>query len=148
MTQEFVTTKGKAVVEREVLYLKNLSWQFHHSLLYELSVPLFWFLAAVWKFIEADYPFGYFIAGGITLLAFSHGYPLYDVIFRRSLVSRIPLRRILSYELETSPSGLETYVILQLKSGRYKKIGFRTREHEYEAFTDLLAQYIHQPQPA
>jgi hypothetical protein len=148
MTQEFVTTKGKAVVEREVLYLKNLSWQFHHSLLYELFVPLFWFFIAALKFIDAADPFEYFMAGVITVLAFCHGYPLYDVLFRRSLVSRIPLGRIFSFELETAPSGLETYVILRLKSGRYKKIAFRTREHEYEAFTALLSQYTHQPQPA
>ena len=146
MTQEFTTTKGKAVLERNVLYLKNLDWRFHHSILYELIVPLFWIMITIMKFYEAREPFEYFVAFVLVTLAIFHGYPIYDLLFRRSLSARIPMVKIVDFTTENSLSGLETFVILKLKSGRYRKIAFRTKEPDHEAFTDMLAQSIHKPQ--
>ena len=88
--------------------------------------------------------------GGVIFLimALFHAEPLYDILFKRSLSNRIPLNRIKSFEIKPDEIGLETFVILHLKSGRYKKKFFRTLEKQYEPFTELLSQHIIQPQLA
>ena len=62
MKQEFITTKGKAIVERDVLYLKNLDPKFHDTVLYEFIVPIFWIFAALAKLASADRNFDYFFS--------------------------------------------------------------------------------------
>ena len=84
----------------------------------------------------------------ISILALFNSYPFYDVLFKRSLAKRIPLNRIRSFEIKPDEIGLETFVVLHLKSGRYKKIVFRTLEKQYEPFTELVSQFITQPQLA
>jgi hypothetical protein len=67
-------------------------------------------------------------------------------LIKRSFANRIPLNRIKSFEIKPDEIGLETFVILHLKSGRYKKIIFRTLKKQYEPFTELVSQHITQPQ--
>jgi len=81
-------------------------------------------------------------------MALCNGEKFYDILLKRSLAKRIPLDRIRSYEIKPDEIGLETSIILQLKSGRYKKVVLRTLEKQYESFTELVSQHIIQPQLA
>jgi hypothetical protein len=47
--------------------------------------------------------------------------------------------------VETDDHGLETRVVLYLKSGRRKEIIFRTLEKQHEIFLDHLTRFIVQP---
>lgn len=148
MKQEFITSIGKVVKERNVLFIKNLNFKFHHGLVYEFFTPVGWIILAVLWFITFENNFELFMAFVISALAFFHLYPLYDLIFQRSLSKRIPLKRIQSFEMKEGESELETFVILHLKNGRYRKIAFRTLEKQYEPFTELISQYSAETQLA
>jgi len=148
MKQEFITSIGKVIRERDVLFIKNLNFKFHHGLVYELLPPIAWILYALSWFISIENNFELFMGFVVSFIAFFHFYPFYDLIFKRSLSKRIPLQRIESFEVKQGESLLETDVILHLKNGRYRKIVFRTLEKQYEPFTELLSQYTAQfPMP-
>ena len=148
MKQEYITSVGKVINEREVLYFRNLDLRFHHTIFYELFVPVGWVFLAIVHLVVAIQPFDYFKGILFSILAILHGYPIYDILVRRSLSTRIPLKNIVSFEMKETMSNLETDVILHLRSGRYKKIAFRTLEKQYEPFIELISQYTIQPQKA
>lgn len=148
MIQEFITAKGKIIKERDVLFIKNLNWKFHDSLVYELLISVLFLIVAVWRFMDIERDWDLFRACLFSIIALSFAYPLYDVVFRRSLSKRIPLQKIKSFEIKDGESQLEKAVILHLKSGRYKKILFRKLENQYEPFTELVSQHIVQTQLA
>ena len=148
MKQEFITSRGKVILERDILYIRNLDGAFHHTLLYEIGPPILWLTVAVTKVATAETPFDFFFSAVFCILAIFHAGPLYDVVFRRSLSRRIHLNRITTYEVKDDAIGLETIVTLRLRNGRYKKIAFRTLERQYEAFTALLSPTHFQTQTA
>ena len=72
------------------------------------------------------------------LIMLFHLPALYDVLFKRSYASRIPLSRIKSYKIEDDHYGIQTEVTLYLKNGRYKKIISRKLENQHVPFTEFL----------
>ena len=82
----------------------------------------------------------------MALFFSQHFKQLYFVLFRKSYSDFIPLNRIISFELKPDEFGLETEVRVHLRNGRYRSIIFRTLEKQYEPFTNMLSQYIAQPQ--
>lgn len=148
MKQEFITSLGKVEKIRDVLFIKNLDFHFHHTLLYELFLPLGWIFLTVIRTLTAENNLDYIQALITSILSILHGFPLYDVVFKRSFSNRIPLNRINSTEIKKGPSGLETLVILHLQSGRYKKIRFRTMEMQHEAFLESISTYLAVPEAA
>ena len=148
MKQEFVTLSGKVEHVRDVIFLKKLDFHFHHTLFYELFIPVGWIIVTLLRALTAEDNFEYFQAIVSAGLAIAHGYPLYDILFKRCLANKIPVNRINYYDIQQSNSGLETYVILQLHSGRYKKIIFRTLEKQHEAFLQTISPYLAATQSA
>ncbi|HVK96647.1 MAG TPA: hypothetical protein VM368_02465 [Flavisolibacter sp.] len=148
MKQEFVTLYGKAAIEREVLYLRSPYLPFGKTAFARIGFELIWVLLFVVQFFDDHGPKKYvgIVMWGIMLLFRTPN--LYDVLFRRSYTTRIPLHRIKSYSIDDDLLGLQTMVTLQLKNSRYKKLIFRKLEHQAEPFTELLSQYIAQPQLA
>jgi hypothetical protein len=146
MKQEFISSEGKIINERNILFIKRLNARFHHTIVYELRYPLIFCIWAMIKWFSTEEPFDIFVACIITGLALSHSYPLYDILFKRCLSNRIPLNRINSFELKDGDTVLDRHVILHLDSGRYKKIAFRSLEKQYEPFIELISQQISQPQ--
>ena len=148
MKQEFITSLGKIEKVKDVLFIKNLDFRFHHSLFYELFIPVGWIIVTIIRSLTAENNFDYIQSIVSAILAIGHGYPLYDVLFKRSLAKRIPLNRIINTEMQHSNSRLETYVILHLKSGRYKRIAFRTLEKQHQGFLETISPYLAAPQAA
>ena len=148
MKQDFVTSLGKVEKVRNIIFIKNLDFHFHHSLFYELFIPIAWIIVTLVRSLTAQNNFEYIQAVVSAALAIGHGYPFYDILFKRSLSKRTPVDSIKSYEIQASKSGLETYIILHLQSGRYKKIAFRTLEKQHEGFLETISPYLAATQSA
>lgn len=148
MKQEFVYSEGKIFIERDVLYIRNLTLRFSRSLAGNLLLPVCWTLFFLLNFLEEDRAKMY---TRMLLLGFMLVFQLpvlYAIIFRRSYAHRIPLKKIVSIEIAQDNIGLETYVRLRLKSGRTRQIPFRNLEDQVQPFTEFLSRYIVQPQLA
>jgi len=147
MVQEFITSNGKVIRERDVLFVKTLKHGFWSPVLH-ISLPFFILIIFILQFFrETDLEFAYYFRIIFWGFLLSSQVPiLYDILIKRSFSNRIPLSRILSFEVKPDEVGLETFVILKLKSGRNRKINFRTLEKQYEPFTELVSQHIIQPQ--
>lgn len=146
MKQEFVTVRGKAIIENKSLFVRNLKSSFWNTLAGKLLYPTVVLAFIVLRLISADRPYDYFVAGMFVIVFSNHLTELYDILFRRSFAGRIPLHRIKSFETKPDEFGLDTEIILHLKNGRYRSIPFRTLENQYQPFTELLSQSIAQPQ--
>jgi hypothetical protein len=147
MKQEFITSKGKVINERNILFIKYFKLPFSETVLYKV---LFGFLPPIMLisflfFLEGpiDFYFKVLLWLLFTVNNFNH---LWDVLVRLSFSNRIPLDRITAFDVKDDINGLETIVTLTLKSGRKRIIPFRTLEKQYEPFTELITQQIAQPQ--
>jgi hypothetical protein len=142
MKQEFITSRGKVIIERNVLYIRTLKFSLTDSIaarLFYSLIPLGLFFIQLFEPESAKRNMSLFIWGGLALL---HIYPLFDLLFKRSIASRIPLERIRSFEVKADPSGLESNVILHLSNGRYRQICFRTLENQFEPFLEAIGQSV------
>lgn len=149
MKQEFITSNGKIVNERNILFIKTLKWRLGETFIGKLLwalVPVFAILISTLGNQDIK---DYFPLWIIVALYFKNFKLLYQLLFTRSFASRIPLDSIRSFELkEDDSTGLETNVYLTLSSGRVRVIPFRTLEKEHELFLALVSQFTTQPQLA
>lgn len=149
MNQEFISSYGKVINERKILFIKILkprlssdSWmgQWLWALLPVIAIGISLFdNNVVKKYVSVIF---------WTLLFWGNLKQLFELLFKRSFATRIPLSRITSYEIKQDEIGLETFVHLRLRSGRIRIIAFRTLEKQVEPFTELVSQHIAQPQLA
>jgi hypothetical protein len=148
MNQQFITSNGRIINERNILFIKTqklrLGETFVGKLLWVL-VPVF---AIILSILSAQQVKDYFSPLIIVLLFFDNFKLLYQLLFTRSFASRIPLKDIRSFELREDLTGLEIQVHLKLRSGRVRVIFFRTLEKQYEPFLVLVSQFTIQPQLA
>lgn len=144
MNQEFITSNGKVVRERNILFIKTLKFHFSDSIIGQWL----WALVPVFAILISCSLDGWRKVSGLfyLLLFFDNLKLLYRLLFTKSFAGRIPLEKINSFEIKPDKTGLETHVILKLKSGRYRTIAFRTLEKQYEPFTELISQHIFQLQ--
>ena len=148
MKQEFVTLYGKAIVERDVLFIRNFDVPFTRTGLFRIIYELAFLGVFVLAFFKDDGPRKYvslLVWGFLLLTRFPQWY---DILFRRSFANRIPLKNIRSATTENDHHGLNSFVHLQLSNGRTRKIAFRTMEKQYEAFITAISHQIIQPQLA
>lgn len=149
MKHEFVTLYGKAVIERDVVYIRSVDIPLSKTSLAIISYNLLWIVVFVMQFFREEGPRKYIGIVLFGVLFLSRFREVYDALIKRSYASRIPLDRIRSVTIEEQEHiGLNVDVILHLKSGRYKKIVFRKLEGQYQPFIGLVSQHIAQPQPA
>lgn len=147
MKQEFITSNGKVVRERDILFVKTLKLHFSESLLGQWLWALVPVLAIASSTLLQEGPAR--LTGLFYLFLFFDNLKLlYRLVFVKSFAGRIPLQNIISFETKNDHTGLETEVILKLKSGRYRTVKFRTLENQYQSFTELISQQISQPQLA
>lgn len=146
MKQEFVTLYGKATIEKNILYVRNLDIPFSKTAFSTIGYQSLFVIIFIFQFLRSEGPLYYvrIIVFGM-LLAF-HVPEIYDLLFKRSYASRIPLDKIKSVEMDEDYHGLQTNVILRLNNGRYRKIPFRKLENQYEAFVEAIMTRSRQPQ--
>jgi hypothetical protein len=140
MKQEFTISIGKIFVERNVLFIRRLDLNSHRKFM-DWLLPLAFIAWAILKWSDIENSFDRFGAFVVSVLAVFNIMPLYDVLFRRCWLNRIPISRIKSFEIKDGESSLEKHIILHLHSGRYKKIAFRILEKQYEPFIELISQH-------
>lgn len=63
---------------------------------------------------------------------------LYDFVFRRYWKNNLDISNINKIRVSSSYEGLETNVVVTLKSKRYKQFKFRTLEKQYEDFIEAI----------
>jgi len=151
MKKEFISSNGKVEIERNVIYVKTMLYggienTAFGKLLFPSMIVLYLVLTGMGDF---DNPLKLIISSAVCgIMGASYVPQVYDILFKKSFATRIPMDRIVSFELRPDTTGLETQVILHLRNGRYRSIKFRTLEKQYEPFTDLLSQNLSQPQIA
>jgi hypothetical protein len=149
MQQTFISAYGKVVIENKILYVRNLKPVLTYQQFTKIAVPVLFIIRFIFYFFEEDTPkrnVGLVLTGflsffwGINLL-----YLAYKALFLQSFSKRIPLLTILSYRIEDDPNELETHLYLKLRSGKERKLTFRTLEKQYEALAEQLSQYLASP---
>lgn len=147
MNEEFITSAGKLIVNNKRLLIQDLKFSFQKTAIGEITVPILFIVCIFFSFIDAGKPFSFLapvIFSGVFL--FYYFKQLFTALFKKSYSNYIPLKRIKSFEVKPDEFGLETEVRLYLKNGRYRSVVFRTLENQYQHFTEILSQYIIQPQ--
>lgn len=149
MDQEFITSRGKAILGNKRLLIQNSKVDIRETVVGQITMPIVVLTLAFVSFFKPSKAFGYIATTVFIVLFFSsHFKQLYTVLFKRSYSDYIPIIRINSFELKPDEFGLETEVRLHLKNGRYRSIVFRKLEKQYEPFIELLSQFITRPQLA
>ncbi|HEY9361716.1 MAG TPA: hypothetical protein VIQ00_00540 [Chitinophagaceae bacterium] len=149
MQQEFIISRGKAVIERDILYINHIKADPVFSFnIFQIMLLCAWLLSEVTGLNDGVLSLPAGIVGTILCLNTFNIVPLYKFLFKKCLSNRIPLHRIISYEIKEDYFGLENEVILHLQSGRYKSIAFRKLEKEDERFLEIISQNIAQLQLA
>jgi hypothetical protein len=147
MQQEFITSRGKAIIENNVLFVRNFKPDFFDTVFGRIIFPLILALAIILQFVYIRGALDYYIAGFWTIFFLvTYANRLYDLIVKRSFANRISLSRFKSIEIKPDQWGLETEIRIHLRNGRYRPINFRILEKQYELFTELISRYTAQPQ--
>ena len=147
--QEFITLYGKAIIERDVLFLKSFDVPFNNTGFFRIAREL-GFLAiltvSLITFTTGDDSKNFIPVLAWSVVVLLRMPSLYDVLFKRSYASRIPLNRIKDVTLVSDNHGLHTFVKLHLANGRYRMIRFRTMEKQYEPLIAAISLHSEQPQ--
>lgn len=132
---------GRASIEKDVLYLRSSYLPFEKTAFAQIGYRLAFPLIFILQFFSSEGPKMYvgLLLWGIIMVF--HLPALYDVVFKRSYASRIPLSRIRSYRIEDDHHGIQTEVTLYLKNGRYRKLIFRKLENQHVPFTEFISTY-------
>ena len=144
MKYEFTSLKGKVLIENDVILIKTLdldTYSFIFRFLIPLAIPVFYI---AWLLNFQGNPKNYVTVIFIGLLSIMQLPAIYNILIRKSYSNRIPLDRIVSYEVKPDIIGLETIVYLKLKSGRCRQISFRNLEKQYEPFLEIISAHITQ----
>ncbi|MGZ8543954.1 MAG: hypothetical protein ACXWV0_01595 [Flavisolibacter sp.] len=150
MNQEYITTAGKVIVERDILYVRTQKNHFTQTIFFDF-LPLVLMVLPILHFVYFENNPRWYLRMFLYLsIFFMYGGNLYYVIFKKSFANRIPIQRIKMFDIkpDETASGLETKVQLHLSSGRIKTIVFRTREHQWEPFTEYLSSHVQSTQLA
>jgi hypothetical protein len=140
--QEFVTLYGKATIERDILFLRNMDVPLTRTNFFRVCYELFFIAIFVLSFFKTDGPGKYISVLGWGFVLLFRFTEWFDIFFRRSYANRIPLNRINSFTTEPDQFGVNTNVRLHLTNGRYRIIPFRTMEKQYEAFIERISHQI------
>ena len=142
MKQEFVTSKGKVIFERNVLFFRYMKLYFSETVLYKFIFGVLPFIALILFIVFFDEPSDIIrVLMWFFFMASNYNH-LLDILYRLSFSNRIMVSKIVDVKMEPAENGLETNVILLLKSKRKRIIPFRTLEKQHESFFEFITQQI------
>jgi len=140
MSQNFITTNGSVVIERNILFVKTAKLNFAQSAVGQwlwALVPM----VSIAISLSKESQTAKWASVLVSILVFSKNLQLLKkLVFDKSFASRIPVQNILSFTTEDDSRGLETLVHLKLSSGRTRTVSFRTIEQQFEPFLQHLPQ--------
>lgn len=139
MKQEFITLHGKISFQDNSLIIRDFYSRVNERLIGKLIfsvLPWIYLLLLLFKGLNDPASKTQFVVWSVLcLLSMVYSY---ELLFLESYSKRISMDRIQSYGLKPDRPGYITYVVLKLKSGKKRFIGFRTSELEHEAFAQFL----------
>ena len=141
MKREFITVRGKLIIDNERIVIRNLQSK-NNSDIYWIGFNLLLCLNVIGRDSKAK-PLAYMGLGILGLLFLIW---LYEIFFLNSWRNKFSMNEIRSYKVDADHFGLETTVTLKLYSGRQKEIVFRTNEKQHEEFIELVSNYTVQTQ--
>lgn len=148
MKQEFVTSTGTVIVERDVLYVRKKLDVIPRKMVLRNIFALCFLIRFIAAFSEEPVSkrnFEIFLYGVGTVILL--GPIVYDLV-TKSYAKRIPLRQIEFYRTEEDINGLETHVHLTLPLGRTRTFSFRKLENQLGPFLETLATFqIYEREP-
>lgn len=145
MKQEFTTTYGSVVIERKVLFIRNVDVPFSRTAFAQIAWEFIFIVVFALQFYRSDGPI-YYVRMALWGMVLISRFPnLLDLLVRRSYANRIPIRNIVSVTREEDKSGLQVIVRLHLVNGRSRKIFFRKLENQAESFMEQLSPLISAP---
>jgi len=144
MNQEYITSSGKLIVQKDVLYVRTQKDLFTQPIFFDFLPVLLIIVPVIHLVYFENNPRWYFRMVFYFGLFLMYGKNIFNVLFKKSFATRIPVSRIRMFEIkpDETASGLETKLLLHLNSGRIKTIAFRTRENQLEPFTEYLTSHI------
>jgi hypothetical protein len=134
MKQEFITSNGKVIIERDKIYIQNLrrnitnkaisGWIFFIAIIFAALVPAFsqWYMVVF---------FGIF--------ALVDNFQFIKQLPTLSFKNRILISEIEKVSFNDDPEGFDTIVNLHLVSGKCRRIKFRKLEHQYDSFLEAVS---------
>jgi hypothetical protein len=140
-SMDFVTVDSKLSVEGNIIKQKRLTNTFSR-IFFLYAFFLLWFINAFIEKIALAQQTGKgtmwisVIISGIILLLYVG--VLYDFLFRRYWKNQLDISNINKITVKPSDEGLETNVVVTLKSKRYKLYKFRILEKQYEDFIETV----------
>ena len=137
----YVTVDSKLFIEGNEIRQKRVTKDLSQKILVSAFFFL-WFIDLFIKKLNTALDTGH--AGkwvlvsfyGILLLLFAG--IIYDFIFRRYWKNKVAVSNIKKIKIVPSNNGLETDVVVTVKSNRYKLYRFRTLENQYDDFIDKI----------
>lgn len=141
MKQEFITSYGKVVIERDKIYILTLNRNVSYK---GVGVLIFLFTLILAIFIP-DIS-GWFMVFFFGVLTLSENFQFIKTLPKTSFSNRILLSEINATSIIDDPKGFDTLVNLHLKSGKTRTIRFRKLENQYQPFIETLSQHIEAPQ--
>lgn len=137
--QEFATQYGRIVVEQDILSFQMPHRPLAEAAIVQIGLELLWAGLFFVQLLTAERPRDWVVAGIYSLLTVVRLPTAYDRLFRRNYSSRLQLSRIKAYKTQDDPHGVLTELTLFLQNDRYRKILFRKREGQVEAFIACLS---------
>jgi len=138
---ELTTTDGKLIIDGTIIKQKRLTNTRRRNLILYSYFFLFFVDLIIDKIDIAKETqktskwIGVGIYGIILLLYIGIAI---DFFFRQYLKNKVDITKIDKLKTYSSDEGLETNVVLTMKSKRYKRYVFRTLENQYEQLVDKI----------
>ena len=144
MKQEFVTVRGKVIMEDDSFVVRNRKPR-DRSDFFFLTFFLFYALTKL-DDNNKQRPLALLFLGFLSLYGL---FLLIELFFINAWRDRIRYSDIKSFRtVPDEYGGLEVIVKVYLRNGRQKTIPFRTLEKQHEPFLELLGQQVTQVQMA
>lgn len=138
---EFITTDGKLLIQDYTITQKRLT----NTRRRNIFLYCFFLLFFINVFIErleiaqvADKTTKWVSVCIYGLVLLFYSLIMLDFLFRQYLKSKVDISKIDKIKLYRSEEGLETNIVLTMKSKRYKHYKFRTLERQFETLVETI----------
>jgi hypothetical protein len=138
---ELTTTDGKLIIEGTIIRQKRLTNTRRRNFILYCYFLLFFVDLTIDKIDiakETDKTSKWVGVGIYSLILLLYIGIALDFLFRQYLKSKVDISRVDKIKTYASDEGLETNVILTMKSKRYKRYVFRTLENQYDQLVDKI----------
>lgn len=138
---ELTTTDGKLIIDGAIIKQKRLTNTRRRNILLYCYFFLFFSDLVIDKIDaarEVQKTSKWIGVGFYSIILLLYIGIAVDFLFRQYLKSKVDISKIEKVKTYSSDEGLETNVILTMKSKRYKRYAFRTLEKQYDQLIDKI----------